>query len=322
MSVSRLGLGLAALGRPGYININHGADLNQLQSPDEWETHVNTMLDAAWQAGINYFDVARSYGKGEKFLGDWLRDNKISEEKAVIGSKWGYTYTANWQVEAEQHEVKNHSLPQLDKQREESNLLLGAYLKVYYIHSATIESGVLDNKLVLERLHTLKSTGLIIGLSVSGSEQAETIKKALDICFDDHCLFQVVQATYNILETSAGPSLAEAHRRGLGVIVKEGMGNGRIISGSELGAGNAELTTTLANLSAKYNSTPDAVALAYILAQPWTDSVLSGAVNTTQLQQNIDALRITLSPEDVAQLQPFTEGNEQYWGKRRNLVWN
>jgi len=41
-----------------------------------------------------YFDAARSYGKAEEFLGSWLIDRGISADQVLIGSKWGYYYTA------------------------------------------------------------------------------------------------------------------------------------------------------------------------------------------------------------------------------------
>ena len=31
------------------------------------------VLDAAYGAGVRYFDAARSYGRAEQFLGSWLR---------------------------------------------------------------------------------------------------------------------------------------------------------------------------------------------------------------------------------------------------------
>ena len=63
----------------------------------------------------------------------------------VVCSKWGYTYTADWKIDAEAHEVKEHSLAVLQRQRRESQSNLGLYLDLYQIHSATIESGVLEN---------------------------------------------------------------------------------------------------------------------------------------------------------------------------------
>jgi aryl-alcohol dehydrogenase-like predicted oxidoreductase len=44
-----------------------------------------------------YFDAACSYGRAEEFLGGWLAARGIAPQEVVVGSKWGYVYTANWQ---------------------------------------------------------------------------------------------------------------------------------------------------------------------------------------------------------------------------------
>src|SRR3954467_15089718 len=111
LSVSRLGLGLAALGRPGYINPGHAPAPPPADDIAAMEAHSHTVLDAAYQLGVRYFDVARSYGCAEAFLTSWLASRDIPPGTVTVGSKWGYTYTAGWQVEAERHEVKDHSLP-------------------------------------------------------------------------------------------------------------------------------------------------------------------------------------------------------------------
>jgi len=72
LSVTPIGLGLAALGRPGYINLGHGDDLNYDHDVTAMEAQAHRVLDSAWDAGIRYFDAARSYGKAEEFLHSWL----------------------------------------------------------------------------------------------------------------------------------------------------------------------------------------------------------------------------------------------------------
>jgi aryl-alcohol dehydrogenase-like predicted oxidoreductase len=62
--VTELGLGLAALGRPGYINVGHGADLPSTEL-EAMEAHAHRVLDAAYDGGVRYFDAARSYGRAE-----------------------------------------------------------------------------------------------------------------------------------------------------------------------------------------------------------------------------------------------------------------
>src|SRR5438105_6590268 len=152
LPASPLGLGLAALGRPGYINLGHAADLSGAYEVPSMEAHAHAVLDAAWKAGVQYFDAARSYGRAEAFLASWLTSRQILPGAVTIGSKWGYTYTAGWKIEAERHEVKDHAPTTLLRQAAESREILGPYLSLYPIHSATLESGVLENHAVLDEL--------------------------------------------------------------------------------------------------------------------------------------------------------------------------
>ena len=156
LTVSRLGLGMAALGRPGYINLYHGKDLGDESSEAAMEHRAHRVLDTAWDNGVRYFDVARSYGRGEKFLGSWLRSRSIPRPAVTVGSKWGYTYTADWKIEAESHEIKNHTLSTLQKQWGETVSWLNGYVGLYQVHSVTMESEVLDDRSVLDELARLK----------------------------------------------------------------------------------------------------------------------------------------------------------------------
>jgi aryl-alcohol dehydrogenase-like predicted oxidoreductase len=94
LPVTAIGLGLAALGRPGYLNLGHGVDLGSDHSVSTLERHAHAILDAAYDAGVRYFDAARSYGRAEAFLASWLRRRGLAPGEVTIGSKWGYTYTA------------------------------------------------------------------------------------------------------------------------------------------------------------------------------------------------------------------------------------
>ena len=224
LPVSPIGLGLAALGRPGYINLGHGRDLAGKTDVAALERRSHEVLDAAYAAGVRHFDAARSYGRAEEFLASWLQGRGIPAGAVTVGSKWGYVYAADWRIDADQHEVKDLSAANLRRQASESRALLGYHLALYQIHSATLESGVLDDLEVRDDLERLRQQGLAIGLTVSGSRQRETIERALEVGG-----FDTAQATWNLYERSAGPALAAAHEAGLGVIVKEALANGRLI---------------------------------------------------------------------------------------------
>jgi aryl-alcohol dehydrogenase-like predicted oxidoreductase len=296
LAVSRLGLGLAALGRPGYINLGHAADLHDDYNIQAMEAQAHTVLDAARQAGVCYFDAARSYGRAEAFLASWFRSRNVSPGEVTVSSKWGYTYTAGWRVAADRHEVKDHSLATLRRQLGESRELLGEYLGLYQIHSATRESGVLEDRAVLEALARLRATGVKIGLTLSGPIQAETLRRALEVTVEGQQLFDCVQATWNLLEPSAGPALTMAHQAGLSVVVKEALANGRLTTRNDDPA-FAEKRRLLEEVATRLGTTLDALALAAVLTQPWADAVLSGAMTREQLRSNLAALGMAWDEE-------------------------
>jgi aryl-alcohol dehydrogenase-like predicted oxidoreductase len=319
--VTPLGLGLAALGRPGYINLGHASDLEHEYDVEAMEAHAHTVLDAAWEAGIRYFDAARSYGRAEAFLGSWLESRGIAPDQVTVGSKWGYTYTADWQVDADVHEVKEHSLAVLRRQRGESDALLGDYLNLYQIHSATLSSGVLDNTEVLAELARYKAEGLHVGLTLSGPRQAETLRRAMAVAADGRPLFETVQITWNLLEPSTGPILQEASEQGMGVIVKEALANGRLTDRNDDPA-FAEQRRLLDEVAKENQTTVDALALAAVLAQPWVSVVLSGAAQVDHLHSNLGAFTLTWDADMAARLSALAEPPAQYWQIRSELPWN
>ncbi len=317
LQVTPVGLGLAALGRPAYIDLGRDADLGADRGVEELERRCHQVLDAAYDHGVRYLDAARSYGRAEEFLASWLDARRLDPDEVTVGSKWGYTYVGDWRMDAETHEVKDHSLAALTRQLAETRALLGDHLDLYQVHSATLDSGVLEDPAVLAELARLRDDGVVIGLSSSGPGQAATIRRALEVTADGVGPFACVQATWNLLEPSAGPALAEASAAGWGVIVKEAVANGRLTP-----HGQGPAAAALGRVAARHGAGVDAVALAAVLANPWTDVVLSGAVTPAQLEANLAALRVELTPEDLDELAILAEPPERYWQERAGLSWS
>jgi len=314
----RIGLGLAALGRPGYINIGHKNDMANDYVVEAMERRTHRMLDLAYEQGIRYIDAARSYGKAEEFLASWLRKHQPSD--VFIGSKWGYTYTADWQVDAAQHEIKQHSLDQLNQQWRESSQLL-PQLDLYQIHSATLDSGVLDSKPIHERLLALKDQGVMIGLSSSGQDQETVLRRALQLRVGDQYLFDAVQVTYNLMEQSCASVLQACAERGMAVIIKEGLANGRLTVRNDKPDFAAQ-RQQLDEIAAHYEVGIDALALAFILHQPWAQVVLSGAATQAHLQSNVQAAQLQITEEHLQQLGALATSPAAYWSQRDQLHWN
>ena len=303
--MTQLGLGLAALGRPEYLTVGHSDAVDGRFDPAALERLCHAVLDAAWDSGVRHFDVARSYGFAERFLGSWLARHPGRRDELVIGSKWGYAYVADFQRGAEVHEVKEHSVARLAEQWPQTLRDLGSVPDHYLIHSVTPDSPALSDIALLDDLRAVAESGTRIGISTSGPHQADVVHAAMEIG-----VFSSVQSTWNPLEPSVGPALARAHEAGWFVVVKEAMANGRLVAED----------SKLARVADSARVGRDALALAIALAQPWADVVLSGAATATQLEQNVAALSI--ERELIAAADPaVAEDPECYWDNRSRLAW-
>jgi aryl-alcohol dehydrogenase-like predicted oxidoreductase len=305
---AEIGLGLAALGRPGYINLGHGRDIEDI-AVERMERRAHEVLDAAYEEGVRAFDAARSYGRAEAFLASWLERRELEPGDVTVSSKWGYSYTAGWRVDADEHEVKELTAAQLRRQWRETSELLGDHVRLYQIHSATLDSRVLDDREVRAELAALRERGVRIGLTVTGARQAETIERALETG-----RFDAVQATWNLHERAAAGALARAHEAGLYVMVKEALANGRLTARG----GNPALTRAARDRG----TTEDALALSAALAQPWADLVLSGAATVGQLRSNLAARELAWDDELERRLAGLVEDSAAYWAARAELAWN
>jgi aryl-alcohol dehydrogenase-like predicted oxidoreductase len=161
---------------------------------------------------------------------------------------------------------------------------------------------------VLAELEQVRERGIAVGLTVTGAGQRETIEHALEFG-----LFASVEATWNLLERAAEPALAEAHRAGVGVIVKEALANGRLSTRGDV--------PLLIDAARSLGVGPDTVALAAALAQPWADVVLSGATTPEMVETNLAARSLQPDRDLLEELDALREDSAAYWRTRAALPW-
>jgi aryl-alcohol dehydrogenase-like predicted oxidoreductase len=319
----QLGLGLAALGRPGYVTLNHASDLGGRTDPTSMELRTHQVLDSAFEAGISYVDAARSYGRAEDFLASWLEQREIRPDEIVVASKWGYTYTAGWSTSAAQHEIKDHSLAAFERQLGESMERLGQYLSLYQIHSVTAESKTLEDDALIDAIARLRERGIRPGLSVSGAGQDIAIRRSLEVRRDGERVFDSVQATWNLLERGAESALAEARKAGMKVVVKEALANGRLTQRNQHHDDVfSARVARIRELAQTRGTTIEMLALAAALAQPWADYVLTGAATVQQIQSSVAALALRWDGGLDEQLRPVSIPSAEYWRGRAAFGWN
>ncbi|MFI0356775.1 aldo/keto reductase [Actinomadura sp. 9N407] len=305
--IGRLGLGLAALGRPAYINVGRAEALPPQRGVDDLRKATWAVLDAAYAAGVRWVDAARSYGRSEEFLGGWLAER--GHRDVTVSSKWGYAYVGGWRVDADVHEVKEHSLRRFREQYAETRRFLGDALDLYQVHSLTLDSPLFGDRALQAALAEVAGDGVRVGFSTSGPLQGETVRRALELEVEGQRLFTAVQSTWNVLEPSAGTALGEAHAGGAHVLVKEALANGRLA---------VQAPEAVRRVADEQGVGTDAVALGVVLRQPWADTALIGAVSTDQLRSNLAALDLG-SDEDALGSVAVTP--ERYWEERAALPW-
>ena len=301
--MATLGLGLAALGRPGYLNLSHGEDLGADRSVDALRARSHEVLDAAYAGGVRHFDAARSYGRAEEFLGAWLR----SREPAGV--------TVSLQVGLRLHgglgdrrrsargqAPRRRDVPAPARRDARAARRLARPLRHPLRHAGHRRAGRRGR--ARRARAAPRDRACASALSVSGTSQRATVEHALALG-----AFDAVQATWNLHERSVEPALAAASAAGLTVYVKEALANGRL-------AGRAA-APELTALAAERGTTADALALAAVLAQPWADVVLSGAATVETLRSNLAAAEL----DGAALALDLREDPDAYWDQRSALEW-
>ena len=313
---ARWAIGTAVLGRPAYINTTSADELPAERTVDAMRENTFAVLDAALAAGIDWVDTARSYGRAEEFVGQWWRSRSAVDRDWInhaptVSSKWGYAYVGEWDPRAAVHEVKEHTLARFDQQWASTHENLPV-VSLYQVHSLPADSPVFEDPALLDALAGLRDSGVAIGFSASGPDQATAIRRAMTVERGGARLFSAVQATWNLLETSAGEALAEASRNELTVLVKESLANGRLL---------ADPPAALVDVADRHQAPLDAVALAMVAVQPWVDRVLLGAAGVHQLASNLRAADIVLDAADLEHLRAAAQPPDEYWSDRSRLRW-
>jgi aryl-alcohol dehydrogenase-like predicted oxidoreductase len=317
METQKIGLGTAAIGRPQYINIrnkNTGAF-----ALNAFKANGCKVLETAYQQGIRYFDTAPGYGLAEQLLYDWVKDKK--DDSIEVATKWGYTYVADFDPNARTHELKDHSITQLVKQWKVSKKLL-PYLSTLQIHSATFDTGVLENEEVLQMLAQIKSEhGILIGLTTTGDNQIEVLKKALEVKVENAPLFEVFQITYNILDQSLLKISDLIKANGNRIVIKEALANGRVFPNPNYPA-YKDMYIALGQMANKYSVGIDAIALQFCIQTVDPFMVLSGASEPAQIRENLKSNGFQLLEDDLSKLKSFRINTADYWFERKQLHWN
>lgn len=245
IGVTPIGFGAFKIGRNQGIKYPRSYDL-----PDEDATAK--LLHRVLDLGVNYIDTAPAYGLSEERIGRHLAGRR---GEFILSTKAGETFrdgqsTYDFTPAALRSSMEN-SLRLLRTER----------VDILFLHSNGDDLRLANDDAIAAQMLRFKEAGQARAVGFSGKLPAGA-QAAMNWA-------DVLMVEYHCENTSHDAVMREANQRGIGVVVKKGLGSGRL----------------------------DAThAIRFVLAHPAVQSVVVGTLNADHLQKNIAAAENPISP--------------------------
>lgn len=246
LRVSPLGLGTVKFGRDQQVKYPHGFTI-----PDD--AAVRSLLDLAWELGINLIDTAPAYGNSEERLGQLLRRDQDWKIVTKVGEIFENGHSAFDFSAAHTRMSVERSLKRLGRD----------HVDVVLVHSDGNDMHIIHNEGALAELERMKQEGKVLACGMS----TKTAEGGLWVV--EHC--DVVMATCNPRDIHDLPVIARAHELNKGVVVKKGLLSGH--ADTAAGGGGVE------------------DAMRFVFNHPGVSSMIVGTINPKHLRENVDIVR-------------------------------
>jgi aryl-alcohol dehydrogenase-like predicted oxidoreductase len=286
-----------------------------------WGTSVKDseqIIDRFLELGGNFIDTANFYTKShsEKIIGDHIGRHKEKRDRLVLATKFSgnlYPGDPNGGGSSRKSIVAacEQSLRRLQTE----------YIDLYWLHNWDVHTPIEETMAALE---DLVRGGKVRYLGVSDTPAWKVAEANLTARFRGWSAFIGLQIEYSLLERTVEQELIPmAQELGLGVTpwspLKSGLLSGKYTrSGAESQGGRAALMGHLLNehtfaliaelerIAKAHDSTVARVALAWVQAQAAVTSTIIGARRLAQLEDNVRALEVVLTAQELAYLDAKT----------------
>lgn len=288
---------------------------------------ADELVKASIDAGINFFDTADVYsgGESEEMLGQSFRNIGIARKDFVLATK---AYSRMGQGRNDVGASRGHIMDAIDASLRR---LQTDHIDLYQIHATDT---LTPTEETLRALDDLVRQGKVRYIGVS-NWQAWRVATALGISARlNLARFETLQAHYSIagrdLERELGP-LLDAEKMGLLVWspLAGGLLSGKFSRDNQSPAGSRrsefdfpivnkkrawDVIDVLRPIAEAHSCSPARIALAWLLSKSVVTSVIVGAKRLSQLEDNIAAIDITLSEEEIRKLDAVSELPPEYPG--------
>ncbi|KIO76604.1 aldo/keto reductase [Pedobacter lusitanus] len=294
-----------------------GEDWGWGSTPAEAEA----IMSAYIEQGGNIIDTANVYTKGhsEKIIGDYLTKTDLRRDQLVLSTKFFCNlYPGDPNAGGSSRKAIISSL--------ENSLrrLQTDYVDVYWMHAFDPFTPIEET---MSALHDLITSGKVRYIAVSDTPAWKIAQSQLIANFRGWSAFAGLQIEYSLLErTVEGELIPMAQDLGLGIMpwspLKGGILSGKytrankgeiqsgrnsLEGGTEFAEATYQLIDCLARIAKEKETTPASVALAWVISRPGVTSTLIGARTMDQLNQNLNALAVQLTADEIASLDKLSE---------------
>ena len=277
------------------------------------------ILDRYVELGGNFVDTANFYTKGhsEKIIGDHVGHDHQRRDRLVIATK----FSGNMDV-GDPNGGGSNRKSIIGACEQSLRRLRTDYIDLYWLHNWDKLTPIEET---MSALHDLVQAGKVRYIGVSDTPAWKVAQAQLIAQFRGWAPFIGLQIEYSLLErTVEGELIPMAEELGLGVTpwspLKGGVLSGKYTrqnagvaaDGRQWNAGYLDensysVIDALSRLAKELDTTVARVALAWVQARPAVSSTIIGARTLAQLEDNLKALEVKLSPEHTAELDALTK---------------
>jgi len=293
-----------------------GEDLGWGSSVEESQR----IIDRFVELGGNFIDTANFYTKShsEKIIGDHIGRHSARRDRLVIATKFSgnlYLGDPNGGGSGRKSIIAacENSLRRLQTD----------YIDLYWLHNWDVHTPIEETMAALE---DLVRAGKVRYLGVSDTPAWKVVEANVTARFRGWSAFIGLQIEYSLLERTVEQELVPmALEFGLGITpwspLKSGVLSGKytrqnagkiksdrgFIADTHLTEKTYAIVDELDSIAKTHESTVARVALAWVQAQPGVTSTIIGARRLAQLEDNLKALDVNLSAEELGGLDALTK---------------
>ncbi|HVV26818.1 MAG TPA: aldo/keto reductase [Rhizomicrobium sp.] len=294
---------------------------------------ATTLIGRSLEAGINFIDTANVYsiGESERMTGAALKELGVRRSDVVLATKvFGRMAPGPNDMGASRGHIMDSVSQSLER-------LQTDHIDLYQIHQSDSVTGVEET---MRALDDLVSQGMVRYVGVSNWEAWKIVKANGIADRRGWARIETLQAYYSLagrdLEDELVPAMAD---QGIGCLVWSPLAGGYLAGkytpDPETGGGEEKaepgrranfdfppidkekadaIVRAMRPIAKTHGVSVARVALAWVRSKPFVTATLIGAKTLEQLNDNLEAARLTLAPEEIAALDAASAERPRYPG--------